>query len=139
MPVKKNLKTTDQTAEEQSLEQQAIAAFEQELEAEAEAEEAEEAAKPADKKQFITKEIVIDKYNVKRVRIPLTPAVCDKCGFDVAARNGLGDYEQMSEQLKAQVAAAIKEHKDIVHTIATDLIVDEDEVPTEWLGQHKKF
>jgi len=45
----------------------------------------------------------------------------------------------MSPEMKQQVAAAIAEHKSIVHTIATDLIVDEDEVPTEWLGQHKKF
>jgi len=137
MPAKK-LKI-DKPVEEQSLEQEAIAAFEKELAVEAVAEEAAEAEKPVAKRRFITKETVIDKYNVKRTRVLLTPAVCDKCGFDVAARNGLGEYESMSPELKVQVKAAIDEHKSIVHTIATDLIVDEDEVPTEWLGQHKKF
>jgi predicted Zn-ribbon and HTH transcriptional regulator len=137
MPTKKI--KIDEPVEEQSLEQEAIAAFESELAADAEKEEAAEAAKPPEKRRFITKETTIDKYNVKRTRVLLTPAVCDKCGFDVAARNGLGEYEHMTPELQAQVRAAIDEHKGIVHTIATDLIVDEDEIPTEWLGQHKKF
>ena len=137
MPAKK-LKI-DKPVEEPTLEQDAIAAFEKELNQEAEVEEAVEAEKPVEKRRFITKETVIDKYNVARTRVLLTPAVCDKCGFDVAARNGLGEYASMDPALQAQVKAAIDEHKSIVHTIATDLIVDEDEVPTEWLGQHKKF
>jgi hypothetical protein len=137
MPTKK-LKV-DEPVEEQSLEQEAIAAFEKELAADADREEAEEAAKPVAKRRFITKETVIDKYTVARTRVELTPAVCDKCGFDVAARNGLGEWATMTPALQEQVRAAIEEHKGIVHTIATDLIVDEDEVPTEWLGQHKKF
>jgi predicted Zn-ribbon and HTH transcriptional regulator len=131
----------DEPAEEQTLEQEAIAAFEQELAEDAKKEEAAaaRAAKVESGKQYITKETPVDKFNVIRTRIELTPAVCDKCGFDVAARNGLGRYEDMSEAMQAQVAAAIKEHKDLVHTIATDLVVSEDEVPTEWLGSHKKF
>jgi predicted Zn-ribbon and HTH transcriptional regulator len=139
MPVKKKLATTPAEEQKNDLEQQAIAAFEEELETAAVEEEAAEAAKPAEQRKYITKETVIDKFNVKRTRILLTPAVCEKCGFDVAARNGLGEYENMSPELQQQVKAAIDEHKSIVHTIATDLIVDEDEVPTEWLGQHKKF
>lgn len=139
MPVKKKLSTTDAAEEQKDLEMQAIEKFEAELEADAVIEEAIEEAKPAEKRRFITKETPIDKFNVKRTRIVLHPGVCDKCGFDVAARNGLGEYENMSPELKQQVKAAIDEHKSIVHTIATDLIVDEDEVPTEWLGQHKKF
>lgn len=139
MPTKKLQIDPPVDPDEQSLERQAIAAFEQELQVEAKVEEAAEAEKPKAQRRFITKETIIDKFNVKRTRVLLTPAVCDKCGFDVAARNGLGEYASMTPELQAQVKAAIDEHKSIVHTIATDLIVDEDEVPTEWLGQHKKF
>lgn len=139
MPVKKKLTVQETSEEQKDLEAQAIAAFEAELEAEAEAEEAAEAAKPPEQRRFITKETPVDKFNVIRTRIELTPAVCDKCGFDVAARNGLGEYAKMSPELQEQVKSAIAEHKGIVHTIATDLIVEEDEMPTEWLGQHKKF
>jgi hypothetical protein len=134
MPTKK-LKI-DEPVEEPTLEQEAIAAFESEIKGEPEP----EAADPVEEKQYyITKETPIDKYTVKRTRVLLTPAVCDKCGFDVAERNSLGAYEDMTDSMKEQVKAAIKEHKEIVHTIATDLVVSEDEVPQEWLGQHKKF
>lgn len=139
MPTKKIQIDQPADSDEQSLERQAIARFEEELKVEAVAEEAAEAEKPSVQRRFITKETIIDKFNVKRTRVLLTPAVCDKCGFDVAVRNGLGDYANMTPALQAQVKAAIDEHKSIVHTIATDLIVNEDEVPTEWLGQHKKF
>lgn len=94
---------------------------------------------PKVSKRYIIKETQVDKFNIVRTRIELTPAVCDKCGFDVAARNNLGQYDKMTPEMQEQVRGAIQEHKDIVHTIATDLIVDEDELPTEWLGQHKKF
>lgn len=137
MPVKKKLAVVAAPVEEQTIEQEAIAKFESELESDAEKEEAAEEAKPV--RRFITKETQIDKFNVKRTRVLLTPAICDKCGFDVAERNSLGSYEKMSPEMQEQVKNAIAEHKSIVHTIATDLIVDEDEVPTEWLGTHKKF
>lgn len=139
MVTKKKL-SIEEPVEEQTLEQEAIARFEGELKADAELEAAAAAAaeEPA-KRRFITKETPIDKFSIKRTRILLTDAVCDKCGFDVAQRNGLGEWDDMSETMKEQVRGAIAEHKALVHTIATDLIVDEDEVPTEWLGQHKKF
>lgn len=130
MPTKKL--SIDEPVEEQTIEQEAIARFEDEI-------KGEPVEPEPSKKKFITKEIVIDKYSVKRTRVELTPAVCDKCGFDVALRNGLGEYADMTEAMQEQVKGAIAEHKSVVHTIATDLIVDEDEVPTEWLGQHKKF
>jgi hypothetical protein len=68
----------------------------------------------------------------------LTPAVCGVCGFNVAERNNLGEYDKMPETVRAQVVEAIAEHKRLVHSPAEQLIVDEDELPTEWLG-HPKF
>jgi hypothetical protein len=120
------------------IEAEAIAAFEAEIEQEADAEEAAEAAKPLSQRQFIVKEFQVDKFNVIRRRVELTPAVCDVCGFDVTERNNLGDYDSMPETVRAQVVEAIAEHKRLVHSPAEKLIINEDEVPTEWLG-HPKF
>jgi predicted Zn-ribbon and HTH transcriptional regulator len=141
MPVKKKALVVEETeSAEPTLEQQAIAAFEGELKADAAAEEqAEELEAKKSPNLYIIKSTQIDKYSVKRERVKITPAVCDKCGFDVSIRNGLGDYESMSEAMRDQVKNAIAEHKTLVHTAAQDLIVSEDELPTEWLGQHKKF
>jgi hypothetical protein len=120
------------------IEAEAIAAFEAEIEAEADVVEAAEAAKPPSKKQFIIRETQVDKFNVIRRRVELTPAVCGVCGFNVAERNNLGEYDKMPETVRAQVVEAIAEHKRLVHSPAEQLIVDEDELPTEWLG-HPKF
>ena len=145
MPMKKKLEVSEKPKEELTIEQQAIQRFEGELAAEGLKEEITEreaeAQEVVDEPEalYIIKETIIDKYSVKRERVKITPAVCDKCGFDVSARNGLGHYDDMSPVLQEQVRGAIAEHKSMVHTIAQDLIVKESELPTKWLGQHKKF
>lgn len=124
---------------EEALEQ-ATEQFAAELEEEAVAEEAAEVADAiANPNQYIIKETQIDKFTIKRERVKITPAVCDKCGFDVSLRNNLGKYEDMTPVMRQQVQDAIAEHKKLVHTVAEDLIVSEDQLPTQWLGDHKKF
>jgi len=145
MPTKKKLSIAENPTEELTIEQQAIQRFEGELAAEGLKEQLEVEASDVGEiedepeARYIIKETIIDKYSVKRERVKITPAVCDKCGFDVSARNGLGEYDRMSPVLQAQVQGAIAEHKSLVHTTAQDLIVTQSELPTKWLGQHKKF
>jgi predicted Zn-ribbon and HTH transcriptional regulator len=119
---------------------QAVDQFAGELEEEAIQEEAAEAAHAAaNPKMYITKHTQIDKFTIKAERVLITPAVCDKCGFDVSQRNNLGNYDEMTPIMQQQVKDAIAEHKNLVHTTAQDLVVSEDQLPTEWLGNHKKF
>jgi hypothetical protein len=86
------------------------------------------------KRKFITKEIQIDKFNVKRTKVELTPSVCDICAFDVAAKH-FGSWYQVPETEKEKIKKAVEEHKRVVHPLNQNLIVDEDEIPTHWLGQ----
>lgn len=85
-------------------------------------------------RKFITKEIIIDKFNTKRMQIELTPSVCDVCAFDVAAKY-FGTWHQVPNSEREKVQKAVIEHKRIVHPLNQNLIMDEDQIPTRWLGQ----
>lgn len=85
------------------------------------------------KKIFITKEIQIDKFNVKRERLELTPSVCDVCAFDIAAKR-FGNWYGVPEREHENIKNAVIEHKRVVHPINQNMIVEEDQIPTEWLG-----
>lgn len=85
-------------------------------------------------RKFITKETIIDKFNSKRIRVELTPSVCDICAFDVAAKHyGTWHNAPMTEHSKIQ--KAVIEHKRVAHPMNQNLIVDESEIPKTWLGQ----
>lgn len=88
------------------------------------------------KRKFISKETQIDKFNIKRVKIELTPSVCDVCAFDVAGKH-FGSWHNVPEIEKEKIKKAVEEHKRVVHPLNQNLIVDEDEIPTQWLGQSK--
>lgn len=85
------------------------------------------------KRRFIIRSQIIDKYTTKRIRIELTPSVCDVCAFDVAAEKHK-DWYGVPEFKKADVLQAVIEHKREAHPTREDLIVNEDELPTQWLG-----
>jgi hypothetical protein len=85
-------------------------------------------------RKFITKETVIDKFNILRRRVELTPSVCDVCAFDIAAKH-FGDWYKVPESEKDKIKKAVIEHKRVVHPLNQNLIVDESEIPKTWLGQ----
>ncbi len=82
------------------------------------------------KKQYVMKEKKIDTFTINRTRILLTPCVCERCGFDLCEKNGLGDYEALGVEEKARVKVAMEKHKEF-HTTAENRVVDEDDVPTQ--------
>jgi len=85
------------------------------------------------KKRFIIRSWIIDKFTTKRKRVELTPSVCDVCAFDIAAEKH-GNWDGVPEARKADVLQAVIEHKREMHPIREDLIVDEDDMPQQWLG-----
>ena len=89
--------------------------------------------RPPNAPRRITKSVIIDKFDIKRTRIKLSPSVCDVCAFDIAAAKH-GDWDGVPDRNKPDVLEALALHKKEQHPIKEDLIVYEDELPTEWLG-----
>ena len=92
-----------------------------------------EPVRPPNTPKVIKKSQIIDKFCIKRTRVKLTPSVCDVCAFDVAAAKH-GDWNGVPDSNKHDVLEALDLHKREVHPIKEDLIVYEDELPTQWLG-----
>lgn len=92
----------------------------------------------ADKKQFIIRSTIIDSKNVLRTRSVLTPSMCTRpgCKFDAATR--YGGWEYTPESRKEEVRDVLVQHDRVLHNRSEDLIVDEDQLPTEWLGDDAK-
>lgn len=88
------------------------------------------------KPRRITRAQIIDKFNTKRTRVKLSPSVCNVCAFDIAAAKH-GDWDGVPERSKQDVLEALELHKKEFHPVKEDLIIFEDEMPTEWLGTGK--
>lgn len=86
--------------------------------------------------RVIRKEIPIDSKTVKRIRVEITPSVCEICAFDVAEYNGLGKWKDVPEYKHQDIIHALQEHKKVAHPVKEDMIVYEDEVPSVWLGNN---
>ena len=92
-----------------------------------------------DGKHYIINERKVDKFTTLRKRIQLTPAVCEICGMDLIDNSGSDTaYEDMTRDEQAQVRKAVEKHKELVHSPHSKLIINEDEVPTSYLGSPKK-
>jgi hypothetical protein len=85
------------------------------------------------KKKMIIRSWIIDKFTTKKIRVELTPSVCDVCAFDIAAEKH-GNWYGVPDSKKADVLQAVIEHKREVHPVKEDLIIDEDDMPQQWLG-----
>lgn len=100
--------------------------------------EAKQAVKKAEpKKQFVLKEKKLDTFTTIRTRVLLTPCVCERCGFDLCEKNGLGEYDGLEVEEKARVKKAMETHKEF-HTTAENRVVDEDDIPTSWTPKIRK-
>jgi hypothetical protein len=102
------------------------------------------------KRQFIVRETPIKGmggsgveriFHIKRDRVLLTPSMCtaDGCSFDVAVRNGYpGGWDTVPERFKDGLLDALAEHRVEAHTVSRAWIIDEDEMPREWLGERRQ-
>lgn len=91
--------------------------------------------------KFVLYEKVVDKHNTKRVRVCLTPAVCDECGLDLCVVNAdqLDDraYHQLRKNEQEEIREAVAAHKTIVHRKETQRVIDEEDIPAGWLGKKR--
>lgn len=71
-----------------------------------------------DEKRYIIKSIRIpgDQYNVRRIRVELTPAMCEICGADLAEINKLGRWEDLTETHQKGLRDALRVHKKTLHS-----------------------
>lgn len=87
-------------------------------------------------RKYILKEKRIDKFNTRRMRVLLTPAVCDICALDMMENNKIkGSYEALPEEMKVKLKLAVAEHKKAVHDASTLRIITEDQLPVAYLDE----
>lgn len=70
-----------------------------------------------EEKYWVMQEIPLpsDPFTVVRRRVPLTPGVCNECGWDACAKWGLGEYETLPDAEKRRVREGVVKHKSIFH------------------------
>lgn len=96
----------------------------------------EEAPKPKTGKKFIIYNHFIDKFNSKAIRREMTPSVCTVCGFDVVEKKH-GRWGLVPREEQQLAIAALAAHKKAVHTLGDLHIIDESELPKQWLGNNR--
>lgn len=84
--------------------------------------------------KLIIQEVRVDKFNVKRSRVELTPAVCPICAFDLLDKFKK-NYADLKDGEKTVVAEAMIRHKAQFHTVADQRIIDSSELPKEYLAR----
>lgn len=78
-------------------------------------------------------------YHVKRDRIPLTPSMCkiQGCGYDAATKKYPDGWETVPDWDRQNCLAALAQHHIDAHTLSQAWIVDESEIPKQWLGERR--
>lgn len=89
-------------------------------------------------RRLIIRSTVIDSKNTKRERIVLTPSMCTRqgCRFDASSR--FGGWENVPDNQRSVIADVLIQHDKVAHNFSEDLIVDEANLPTQWLGDDAK-
>lgn len=100
--------------------------------------------KPEDKsnddgsEKFIMHSHQIDTHTIKRTRVRLTPAVCEKCGLDLLrlaySQNKVSTdvFEELPEEIQLIMPQLVAKHKQVQHSLADDLIITQR--PKKWLS-----
>lgn len=86
-------------------------------------------------RKLIIRSTRIDPYCTLRKRFVLTPTMCTRngCTFDAAAK--WGGYENAPESERPLMAEVLKQHDLNAHNRSEDLVINESELPTQWLGE----
>ena len=96
------------------------------------------AAKAEEKRKFIITTRRVDKFNIIRKRVLLSPAICQKCGEDLLALNKIEEpWDDLAPAHQDAIKGAMKDHVTKTHTRAQALIVNEDEIAGAWLGEKR--
>lgn len=82
----------------------------------------------------------IDTHSIKRIRVKITPAVCDICGLDILSlaysqnKVSTKNYDEISDELKTIMQNAVQNHKRKQHNLSDNLIVSKSQLPKKWLA-----
>lgn len=78
-------------------------------------------------------------YHVKRDRVALTPSMCkvQGCGYDAATKKYPEGWEAVPESDRENCLKALAQHHVDAHTLSQAWIVDESDIPKQWLGEHR--
>mgnify|MGYP001569283240 CR=1 FL=1 len=97
-----------------------------------------EEVKPKPKRRFIIRQTIIDKFNTVRRRVLLTPSMCTRLGCTFDAASKFGGWENAPESQHAVMRVVLIQHDKVAHNSSEDLIVDEEDMPKEWIGNAPK-
>src|SRR5690348_11403565 len=91
-----------------------------------------------EKKQLIIRSIRVDPYTLIRRRELLTPSMCQRpgCNYDAATANQFDGWHSVPESKRDILLEVLQKHIETAHNRSEDLILNEDEVPGQWLGRH---
>ena len=86
-------------------------------------------------RKLIIRSTRIDPYCTLRKRFVLTPTMCTRngCTFDAAAK--WGGYENAPVSERALMREVLLQHDFNAHNRSEDLVINESELPTQWLGE----
>ena len=94
-----------------------------------------------DEEKYIINSKRIDAFTTKRIRVRLTPAVCDVCGIDVILlgieQGKLPEesvYEKLPENVQLMLQQLIQRHKLQSHSTAENLIISKSQKSRKWLS-----
>jgi len=93
------------------------------------------------KKRYKMQSFFIDKFNTLRKRVLLTPSMCQRanCTFDIAVANGYAGWQDVPEDSRASMLKAFEKHDAEAHSIVEETIINEDQIPKNYLGQENRF
>lgn len=88
------------------------------------------------KRRFIISQTIVDKFTIPRKRELLVPSRCIICQFDIAKKNNT-TWEDVPEHVRPRMLEALEKHVEMAHNQSENLIIDEDQMPTRWLGPER--
>lgn len=91
-----------------------------------------------EKTKYIITTRKVDKFNLIRKRVPVSPAICQKCGEDLLALNKITEpWDDLPKSQQDALLMCMKDHEAKVHSKTSALIVEEDEIAGAWLGEKR--
>jgi hypothetical protein len=87
-------------------------------------------------KQYVVRDIPIDRFTTGRELVEVLPSTCDICGYDVTRSNELPPYDEMDELAQAKVLDVLKEHKKR-HPVQVSKAIPESKVSRTWRKKPK--
>lgn len=87
-------------------------------------------------RRLIIRENRVDSFTTVRTRKVLTPSMCTKPGCIFDAAKDFDGWENVPEEKQSVITQVLEQHDKVFHNNSESYIIDEDQLPTEWLGKN---